>query len=151
MRGTPYFMAPEVLSQDKLGDVATSGAAAASYYKWRHTRSRKLLEFKTPMALFYHVASTNDPPPIDSYDLSPALKALILRCFERDPRKRAHAFEVLDDPFFCVEEDSQEVSGDACENTVDRITRGGGRGAAGRPQHGASGPSRPPSFADCRT
>ena len=23
----------------------------------------KILEFKTPMALFYHVASTNDPPP----------------------------------------------------------------------------------------
>ena len=123
MRGTPYFMAPEVLSQDKFGrrsDVWSCGGVilqmATTHPPW------KLLEFKTPMALFYHVASTNDPPPIDSYELSPALKALILRCFERDPRKRAHAFEVLDDPFFCVEEDSQEVSGDACENTVDRIT-----------------------------
>ena len=123
MRGTPYFMAPEVLSQDKFGrrsDVWSCGGVilqmATTHPPW------KLLEFKTPMALFYHVASTDAPPPIDSYDLSPALKALILRCFERDPRKRAHAFEVLDDPFFCVEEDSQEVSGDACENTVDRIT-----------------------------
>ena len=123
MRGTPYFMAPEVLSQDKFGrrsDVWSCGGVilqmATTHPPW------KILEFKTPMALFYHVASTNDPPPIDSYELSPALKALILRCFERDPRKRSHAFEVLQDDFFCVEEDSQEVSGDACENTVDRIT-----------------------------
>jgi serine/threonine protein kinase len=133
MRGTPYFMAPEVLSQDKFGrrsDVWSSGGVilqmATTHPPW------KVLEFKTPMALFYHVASTDAPPPIDAYDLSPLLRSLILRCFERDPHKRAHAVDLLDDPFFIVEEESAEISGDACDTTVDRI-------------HEAATPRPPPS------
>ncbi|KAH8060585.1 MAP kinase kinase kinase [Aureococcus anophagefferens] len=71
MRGTPYFMAPEVLQQDKFGrrsDVWSVGGVilqmATTHPPW------KVMNFKTPMALFYHVASTTDPPPIDTYALS---------------------------------------------------------------------------------
>ena len=62
MRGTPYFMAPEVLQQDKFGrrsDVWSIGGVvlqmATTHPPW------KPLNFRTPMALFYHVVQTNDP------------------------------------------------------------------------------------------
>ncbi|KAH8075707.1 MAP kinase kinase kinase [Aureococcus anophagefferens] len=89
MRGTPYFMAPEVLQQDKFGrrsDVWSVGGVilqmATTHPPW------KVMNFKTPMALFYHVASTTDPPPIDTYALS--LRGIILRCLAR-PEKSASA------------------------------------------------------------
>jgi len=83
----------------------------------------KVLNFKTPMALFYHVASTDGPPPLDSYDLSPPLRALILRCFERDPQKRCHAADLILDPFLvALEDESDELSGTIGGNTtLDRI------------------------------
>lgn len=121
-------MAPEVLQQDKFGrrsDVWSVGGVilqmATTHPPW------KCLNFKTPMALFYHVASTEGPPPLDAYDLSPLLKALLLRCFERDPRKRAHAEELADDPYLNVDDgadDSGELgasSRDPCDDTVARI------------------------------
>ena len=89
--GTPYFMAPEVLQQDKFGrrsDVWSVGGVilqmVTTHPPW------KVMNFKTPMALFYHVASTTDPPPIDTYALSLPLRGIILRCFERDPFRSQH-------------------------------------------------------------
>mmetsp|Transcript_14731 Transcript_14731/g.22206 ORF Transcript_14731/g.22206 Transcript_14731/m.22206 type:complete len:674 (-) Transcript_14731:403-2424(-) len=100
MRGTPYFMAPEVLHQDRFGrrsDVWSVGGVAlqmaTTHPPW------KILNLRNPMALFCHIAKTEDSPPIDSYNLSPMLRSFILRCFIRDPAHRPHAHELLRDPF----------------------------------------------------
>ena len=57
----------------------------------------------SPFALFMHVLQSPTPPPMESYDdvLPPAhpLRALILRCFVRDPDARPTAFDLLQDPF----------------------------------------------------
>eukprot|EP00635_Sarcinochrysidales_sp_CCMP3193_P014262 CAMPEP_0118896722 /NCGR_PEP_ID=MMETSP1166-20130328/4449_1 /TAXON_ID=1104430 /ORGANISM="Chrysoreinhardia sp, Strain CCMP3193" /LENGTH=593 /DNA_ID=CAMNT_0006835781 /DNA_START=39 /DNA_END=1820 /DNA_ORIENTATION=- len=109
MRGTPFFMAPEVLKQEKFGrrsDVWSVGGVvlqmATTDPPW------KLNKFRTPMALFYHVVSTNERPPLEPYNLSPSLRRFILRCFERNPLKRPHATELLDDDFLTQIEDDDD-------------------------------------------
>ena len=100
----------------------------------------KVMNFKTPMALFYHVASTTDPPPIDTYALSLPLRGIILRCFERDPEKRAHAAELLGDPFLAEfrEDESDDLShSDPLNNTVSRIERVATPATAPSPHRGA--------------
>ncbi|KAJ1454109.1 kinase-like domain-containing protein [Pelagophyceae sp. CCMP2097] len=129
MRGTPYFMAPEVLQADKFGrrsDVWSLGGVvlqmATTHPPW------KTLNFKTPMALFYHVVSSKDPPPLDSYNLSPRMRAFILRCFERDATTRAHAYELLLDPFVSLaspsdDDDDDLASNNGLNDTMCRIRR----------------------------
>lgn len=153
MRGTPYFIAPEVLLQDKFGrrsDVWSTGGvvlqmattSAHSIFSllciifspqnhcFAVTQATtdppwKCMRFSTPMALFYHVASTTEPPPIDQYNLSSSLRAFILRCFERDPQRRPHAVELRQDPFLVEtnQDHDQHQLDDELQNTLHRIER----------------------------
>lgn len=56
------------------------------------------LNLRTPVALINWVKRTEGPPPLPS-SLSQPLTRFLLRCFERDPNKRATAKELLSDPF----------------------------------------------------
>lgn len=56
------------------------------------------LNLRTPVALVNWVKNSDGPPPLPE-DLSPALTRFLLRCFERDPNKRATAQDLLADPF----------------------------------------------------
>ena len=138
MRGTPFFMAPEVLKQDKFGrrsDVWSVGGVvlqmATTHPPW------KLSNFKSPMALLYHVASTQEAPLVGPYNLSPKLERFILRCFERDPQRRPHAHELIRDPFLqdwrTVEEEQQLRDSQLQQSTEDDLSSGAG--AAGTHHH----------------
>lgn len=56
------------------------------------------LNLRTPVALINWVKRTEGPPPLPE-GLSQPLTKFLLRCFERDPSKRASAKELLSDPF----------------------------------------------------
>lgn len=56
------------------------------------------LNLRTPVALLNWVKRTEGPPPLPE-GLSPRLTKFLLRCFERDPKKRATAKDLLSDPF----------------------------------------------------
>lgn len=56
------------------------------------------LNLRTPVALINWVKRTDGPPPLPQ-GLSEALTSFLLRCFERDPTKRATATQLLWDPF----------------------------------------------------
>lgn len=56
------------------------------------------LNLRTPVALINWVKRTEGPPPLPE-SLSQPLTKFLLRCFERDPSKRATAKELLSDPF----------------------------------------------------
>lgn len=56
------------------------------------------LNLRTPVALINWVKRTEGPPPLPQ-GLSQPLTKFLLRCFERDPSKRATARELLSDPF----------------------------------------------------
>ncbi|CAM9828208.1 unnamed protein product [Scytosiphon promiscuus] len=97
--GSPLFMAPEILLREEYGpqvDIWSLGGAvlemATGQPPW-HT-----LNLRTPVALINWVKRTDGPPPLPE-GLSQPLTKFLLRCFERNPSKRATAKELLSDPF----------------------------------------------------
>ncbi|CAN0409202.1 unnamed protein product, partial [Hapterophycus canaliculatus] len=80
----------------KLKDIWSLGGAvlemATGQPPW-HT-----LNLRTPVALINWVKRTEGPPPLPE-GLSHPLNKFLLRCFERNPNKRATAKELLSDPF----------------------------------------------------
>ena len=119
MKGTPYFMAPEVLEREKYGrkaDMWSTGGVA--FQMITGEAPWKSLGLRTPVSLFYHIQTTDDPPPIPEFvqDI-PGLSRIILKCFNRDPAKRPRATELLKDEFF--EEVEEEDDDDDEEEDED--------------------------------
>lgn len=111
MKGTPYFMAPEVY-EGKYGrkaDIWSMGGVALQMITGESPW--KSLKFSSPMALFVYVKTTKDPPPMDK-NIPASLRSLITKCFQRNPGNRPSAFDVLKNSFF-LEDDSDD---DECDN-----------------------------------
>ncbi|KAL7497518.1 hypothetical protein ACHAWT_006078, partial [Skeletonema menzelii] len=105
MRGTPYFMAPEVFD-GKYGQRADIWSVGGVVYQmvtglppWKN------LGFKNPVTLIRHITDHNSPPELpllkncDRHNLI-LLKNILSRCFERNPSNRPVASELLRDAFF---------------------------------------------------
>ena len=99
LRGTPYFMAPEVITQTGHGrkaDIWSVGCTvlqmSTGHPPW------KSMKFGSISALMYHVANTSDPPPMPE-TMSPALRAFLVSCFQRNPDKRPGADELMQHEF----------------------------------------------------
>eukprot|EP00804_Cyclotella_cryptica_P001936 CCRYP_007376-RA/>CCRYP_007376-RA protein AED:0.03 eAED:0.03 QI:116/1/1/1/1/1/5/37/1180 len=107
VRGTPYFMAPEVF-EEKYGPKADIWSVGGVIYQMATgSPPWKDLGHKNPISLFFHLKNTDDPPKIPSsiasrinrYDF-PLLEEIISKCFQRDPSKRPNASTLLNDNFF---------------------------------------------------
>lgn len=103
MRGTPYFMAPEVF-EEMYGSKADIWSVGGVIYQML-TRSPpwKDMGFKSPIALFMHLKSHDQPPKLpklkcEGHDYT-LLKSLLSRCFQRDPSMRPNATALLNDNF----------------------------------------------------
>lgn len=70
----------------------------------------KMLGFQSPMSLFYHLKSTNGPPPLNMKIESKSLRNIVEKCFERDASKRPYAKELLKHEFFQEDEEEYEHS-----------------------------------------
>ncbi|KAL9951014.1 hypothetical protein ACROYT_G043600 [Oculina patagonica] len=98
--GTIAFMAPEVLRGESYGrscDVWSVGCViiemAVSKPPWNaHEHSNHL-------ALIFKIACAECPPEIPE-NLNPALRDVLLRCFEVKPNERESAMELLKHPLF---------------------------------------------------
>lgn len=106
MRGTPYFMAPEVFEQ-KYSSKADVWAFACVLYQmatamapWKH------LGFNSPFVLCRHLQTTDGPPalprtlPATNGHLLNHFLAILGRCFCRIPFERPGVSELLHDSFF---------------------------------------------------
>ncbi|KAL1508068.1 hypothetical protein AB1Y20_007664 [Prymnesium parvum] len=99
LRGTPYWMAPEVIKQTghgKEADIWSLGCTIIEMLSgkppWSHLTSQ--------VAALFHIASAKAPPVLPP-GLSPAAADMILWCMRREPSERptssqltAHAFVV---------------------------------------------------------
>ena len=99
LRGTPYFMAPEVITQSGHGSKAdvwgvgcTVLQMASGLPPW------KSMNFGNISALMYHIANTNEAPPMPD-DISPELRSLLNVCFIRNPDQRPRIEELQRHPF----------------------------------------------------
>lgn len=96
MTGTPMYMSPEVIKGQNEGrqgaiDVWSLGCVVLEMATGR----RPWASLDNEWAIMYNIAQGN-PPQLPSNDqLSPKGMHFLKRCFERDPRKRASAAELL--------------------------------------------------------
>ncbi len=110
MRGTPYFMAPEVF-EEKYGPRADIWSVGGLIYQMATANPPwKDMGFNNPISLFFHLKSSNDVPQLpqlkgDSLDggdrhFYRLLSNVLTRCFQRDPAKRPSASALLLDDLF---------------------------------------------------
>eukprot|EP00471_Norrisiella_sphaerica_P009267 CAMPEP_0184498358 /NCGR_PEP_ID=MMETSP0113_2-20130426/38731_1 /TAXON_ID=91329 /ORGANISM="Norrisiella sphaerica, Strain BC52" /LENGTH=638 /DNA_ID=CAMNT_0026885825 /DNA_START=74 /DNA_END=1990 /DNA_ORIENTATION=- len=93
LRGTPYWMAPEVIKQTGHGrqaDIWSVGCTVLEMLTGKPPWSK----FETISAALYHIAHTDDMPDVPS-DFSPSATQFIHACLQRDPRKRPSATTIL--------------------------------------------------------
>ncbi|KAL6752624.1 kinase-like domain-containing protein [Haematococcus lacustris] len=97
IRGTPYWMAPEVIKQTGHGrpaDIWSLGCVVIEMATGRPPWSN----CNTQVAAMFHIASSKDPPPLPDC-LSPEARDFLLLCFNRVPRERPNATRLLRHPW----------------------------------------------------
>ncbi|CAI7868501.1 unnamed protein product [Closterium sp. NIES-54] len=97
MKGTPYWMAPEVIKQTGHGRPADIWSVACTVIEMA-TGKPPWSEFLSQVSALFHIAQSKGPPLIPDH-LSADAKDFLLRCFHRDPNKRPSAAELLKHPF----------------------------------------------------
>mmetsp|Transcript_33023 Transcript_33023/g.56049 ORF Transcript_33023/g.56049 Transcript_33023/m.56049 type:complete len:716 (+) Transcript_33023:121-2268(+) len=93
LKGTPYWMAPEVIRQTGHGrqaDIWSIGCTVIEMLTGRPPWNK----FKEITAALYHIAHTDEMPDMPSY-ASAAASTLIHACLQREPRSRPNATHLL--------------------------------------------------------
>ena len=107
LKGTPYFMAPEVMTQSGHGRKSDIWSIGATVMQMRTGAPPwKSNKFESLIQLMCHIAQTPDAVPdvpSDPAVMSTNLRSFILICFQRDPKVRPTALELSDHVF--LEED----------------------------------------------
>ena len=123
IRGSVPWMAPEVIKQVGHGRSADLWSVGATMIEMA-TAKHPWPEFSNNLAALFHVATSKDPPPIPS-NLSSACAHFMSRCLVIDPKDRATAQELMEDPFL----QSSAVAGVGTSgggSSSSRVIEGGG-------------------------
>uniref|UniRef100_A0A6U4W5G9 Protein kinase domain-containing protein n=1 Tax=Neobodo designis TaxID=312471 RepID=A0A6U4W5G9_NEODS len=94
MVGTPYWMAPEVLKSEPYGTKADIWSVGCTVVEMV-TGKPPWPEMDNMWAAVYKIANSKGLPPGIPKDLSKDMIAFLEKCFERDPKKRPTAAELL--------------------------------------------------------
>lgn len=97
MKGTPYWMAPEVILQTGhsfSADMWSVGCTVIEMATGKPPWSQQFKEF----AALYHVGATKSHPPIPEH-LSSEAKDFLLKCLQKEPNLRCTASDLLQHPF----------------------------------------------------
>ncbi|CAN6610293.1 serine/threonine-protein kinase Ssk22p [Trichomonascus vanleenenianus] len=116
MTGTPMYMSPEVITGSDPGrhgsiDIWSTGCCVLEMATGR----RPWANLDNEWAIMYHIAAGHLPQLPSKDQLSEAGQAFLMKCFERDPKKRMTATELLKhDPW--IKSIRDQVVGLAGEN-----------------------------------
>lgn len=97
LKGTPYWMAPEVIKQTGHGRQADIWSVGCTVIEML-TGKPPWAEFTTQVSALFHIASSKDPPTMPPGS-SPECQAFLLLCFKRDPKERPNATRLLQHEF----------------------------------------------------
>ncbi|KAL4424202.1 hypothetical protein ABPG75_001503 [Micractinium tetrahymenae] len=98
VRGTPYWMAPEVITQTGHGRQADLWSVACTVLEMATGRPPWSTQYPSQVAAMFHIASSKGPPEIPQH-LSPECKDFLYLCFNRDWKARPMAPTLLRHPF----------------------------------------------------
>ncbi|XP_030504291.2 mitogen-activated protein kinase kinase kinase ANP1 [Cannabis sativa] len=102
MKGTPYWMAPEVILQtghNFSADIWSVGCTVIEMATGKPPWSQQYQE----VAALFHIGTTKSHPPIPEY-LSSEAKDFLLKCLQKEPNSRPAASELLQHPFVTGED-----------------------------------------------
>ena len=88
--GTPWYMAPEIISGEPYGLPVDIWAVACTTYEMM-TGEKPYYNFENPHAAMFFIATKKKPPPIPKEtlkELSTEAVAFMESCFDADPRSR---------------------------------------------------------------
>ncbi|GMH20008.1 hypothetical protein Nepgr_021849 [Nepenthes gracilis] len=114
MKGTPYWMAPEVILQTGhsfSADVWSVGCTIIEMATGKPPWSQQYQE----VAALFHIGMTKSHPPIPGH-LSTKAKDFLLRCLQKEPNLRPSASDLLQDPF--VTEEFTEAHSESAGNQM---------------------------------
>ncbi|CAL5002061.1 unnamed protein product [Urochloa decumbens] len=97
MKGTPYWMAPEVIvgsGHNCSADIWSVGCTVIEMATGKAPWSHEYQE----VSLLYYVGMTKSHPPIPEH-LSPEAKDFLLKCLQKEPEMRSAASDLLQHPF----------------------------------------------------
>ncbi|KAI3711916.1 hypothetical protein L1987_70465 [Smallanthus sonchifolius] len=97
MKGTPYWMAPEVILQTGHSFSADIWSVGCTVIEMATGKPPWSQQFQEVAALF-HIGTTKDHPPIPDH-LSSEAKDFLLKCLQKEPNLRPNASELLQHPF----------------------------------------------------
>jgi serine/threonine protein kinase len=97
LKGTPYWMAPEVIKQTGHGRQADIWSLGCTVIEML-TGKPPWVQFNTQVSALFHIASSKDPPQLPS-NVSPACRSFLLLCFDRNPKFRPNAHHLLQHDF----------------------------------------------------
>ncbi|KAK9818541.1 hypothetical protein WJX74_002024 [Apatococcus lobatus] len=97
IKGTPYWMAPEVIKQTGAGRQADIWSVACTVIEMA-TGKPPWSQFSSQVSALFHIAASKGPPPIPE-NVSPECQNFLLLCFNRSPRDRPNAARLLQHPF----------------------------------------------------
>ncbi|KAJ8766274.1 hypothetical protein K2173_022333 [Erythroxylum novogranatense] len=106
MKGTPYWMAPEVILQTGhsfSADIWSVGCTVIEMATGKPPWSQQYQE----VAALFHIGTTKSHPPIPEH-LSTEAKDFLLKCLQKEPNFRPSASDLLQHPF--VTGEYQEVN-----------------------------------------
>eukprot|EP01062_Namystynia_karyoxenos_P000052 TRINITY_DN10011_c0_g2_i4.p1 TRINITY_DN10011_c0_g2~~TRINITY_DN10011_c0_g2_i4.p1 ORF type:complete len:911 (+),score=251.02 TRINITY_DN10011_c0_g2_i4:75-2735(+) len=108
MVGTPFWMAPEVISPQQHGqygvkcDIWSLGCVIIEMHGEIPWADKKAV---SPWEIMFTIAQAEGGPSNIPADISPKLKAFLGHCFHRDPRKRLSASSLLLHPYIMCPDD----------------------------------------------
>ncbi|XP_066327136.1 mitogen-activated protein kinase kinase kinase NPK1-like [Miscanthus floridulus] len=97
MKGTPYWMAPEVIvgsGHNCSADIWSVGCTVIEMATGKPPWSHEYQE----VSLLYYVGTTKSHPPIPEH-LSTEAKDFLLKCLQKEPEMRSVASDLLQHPF----------------------------------------------------
>ncbi|KAL6598474.1 hypothetical protein ACP70R_046173 [Stipagrostis hirtigluma subsp. patula] len=97
MKGTPYWMAPEVIvgsGHNCTADIWSVGCTVIEMATGKPPWSHEYQE----VSIMYHVGTTKSHPPIPEH-LSTEAKDFLLKCLQKEPEMRSAASDLLQHPF----------------------------------------------------
>ncbi|KAJ6434408.1 hypothetical protein OIU84_018006 [Salix udensis] len=97
MKGTPYWMAPEVILQTGHGFSADIWSVGCTVIEMATGKPPWSQQYQEVAALFY-IGSTKSHPEIPGH-LTPEAKDFLLKCLHKEPNMRPEATQLLQHPF----------------------------------------------------
>ncbi|WVZ92921.1 hypothetical protein U9M48_038951 [Paspalum notatum var. saurae] len=97
MKGTPYWMAPEVIVGSGHNCSADIWSVGCTVIEMATGKPPWSLEYQE-VSLLYYVGTTKSHPPIPEH-LSPEAKDFLLKCLQKELEMRSAASDLLQHPF----------------------------------------------------